>query len=334
MEDVKETNEGTPVRNQNDSVFRMLFKEKERLLSLYNALNGTDYTDPDELEVNTLENAIYLGRKNDISFIIQNQMYLYEHQSTPNPNMPLRNLFYVASLYTRMVDDEKLLSRKAVSLPKPYFVVFYNGTDKHPERLLLRLSELYEAGEDRIRITDEQPELELKTLVININRGYNEELKQSCRDLYGYMVYVDKVREFAKIYPREVAVKMAINYCIEHDILADFFATHRVEVMSTSIFEYDREAHLRQVAKESRADGWEEGRKTGHREGRREGRIEGRVTATLECIESLMRTSGLTAWQAMEALRIPQTEWKMLMESMDTRSGGDLCTPQSTDSEN
>ena len=297
MEDVKETNDVTPVRNYKDSVFRMLFSEKERLLSLYNALNGTEYTDPDELEINTLENAIYLGRKNDISFIIQNQMYLYEHQSTLNPNMPLRNLFYVASLYTRMVDDEKLLSRKAFRLPKPYFVVFYNGTDKQPERLLLKLSELYEpgSGENRIRITDEQPELELKTLVININRGYNEELKQSCRDLYGYMVYVDKVREYAKRYPLETAVEMAINYCIEHDILSDFLRKRRAEVMSMSIFEYNQEAHLRQVAEENRADGWEEGRKTGHREGKieghregkREGLREGKISGIIELLAEL-----------------------------------------------
>ena len=153
------------------------------------------------------------------------------------------------------------------------------------------------------KVTDEQPELELKTLVININRGYNEELKQSCRDLYGYMVYVDKVREFAKIYPREVAVKMAIDYYIKHDILADFFAAHRAEVMSTSIFEYDREAHLRQVAKENRADGWEEG----HREGKIEGILDllaelgsvpDDVTRRIQSEEDL---SVLTGWLKLAA---------------------------------
>ena len=193
-----------------------------------------------------------------------------------------------------MIGDRELFSTKAVSLPKPYFVVFYNGTDEQPERLLLKLTELYETGdrESRIRITEEQPELELKTLVININRGYNEELKRSCRDLYGYMGYVDKVREFAKIYPREVAVKMAIDYCIEHDILADFLTARRAEVMSMSIFEYDQEAHLRQVAEENKA------------------------VAILECIESLRKTLGLTAEQAMEALRIPETEWSVYMKNL------------------
>ncbi len=156
----------TPIRNYKDSVFRMLFSERKALLGLYNALNGTCYTDPEELEINTLENAIYLGRKNDISFIIQSQMYLYEHQSTMNPNIPLRNLFYVASLYTRMAGERNLFSSQEIYLPKPYFVVFYNGTDAQPERRIFRLSDLYEpkACREMIQMTEEQPELELKTL--------------------------------------------------------------------------------------------------------------------------------------------------------------------------
>ena len=136
------------------------------------------------------------------------------------------------------------------------------------------------------------------------------------------MVYVDKVREFAKIYPLESAVEMAIDYCIENDILADFLRKRRAEVMSMSIFEYNQEAHLRQVAEENRADGWEEGRETGHREGKIEGHREGKVAGILESVESLMETLGLTAEQAMEALRIPKAEWKMFTESIDRRNGG------------
>ncbi len=307
---MEKVNDGAvPVRNYKDSVFRMLFSAKKPLLSLYNALNRTNYTDPEQLEINTLENAIYLGKKNDISFIIQSQMYLYEHQSSLNPNMPLRNLFYVASLYTRMVDDRNLFSTKVVSLPKPYFVVFYNGTEEQPERLLLKLSELYETGdgEDRIRITDEQPELELKTLVVNINKGYNEELKKSCRDLYGYMVYVDKVREFAKNHPLERAVEMAISYCIENDILAEFLTARRAEVMSMSIFEYNQKEHLRQVAEENHAMGWEKGRIAGHREGKIAGIFEllsehGPVPDEVsQRIQSEDNLSVLTGWLKLAA---------------------------------
>lgn len=236
-------------------------------------------------------------------------MYLYEHQSTLNPNMPLRNLFYVASLYTRMAGGKKLFGTKAVSLPKPYFVVFYNGTEGQPERLMLKLSELYKTGnqEERIRITEEQPELELKTLVVNINKGYNEELKKNCRDLYGYMVYVDKVREFAKIHPLKTAVEMAISYCIENDILAEFLTARRTEVMSMSIFEYDQEEHLRQVAEENRAEGWEKGRQVGLCEGKIAGILDllaeyGPVPeAVSQRIQSEENLSVLTGWLKLAA---------------------------------
>ncbi|MBQ6875184.1 MAG: hypothetical protein IJN46_02985 [Lachnospiraceae bacterium] len=290
---MERTNEvATPIRNYKDSVFRMLFSERKTLLSLYNALNGTDYTDPEELEINTLENAIYLGRKNDVSFIIGSQLYLYEHQSTMNPNIPLRNLFYVASLYTRMVGARNEFSSQPVSLPRPYFVVFYNGTEAQPERRIFQLSDLYESKPDRemIRLTEEQPELELKTLAININKGYNEELKRNCQDLYGYMVYVDKVREFAKNHPLEKAVEMAITYCIQNDILAEFLLKRRTEVMSMSIFEYNQEEHFRQIAKENQAEGAEK--------------------ATLVYLRNLMETLQLTVDQAFDALKIPEEERK------------------------
>ena len=290
---MERTNEvATPIRNYKDSVFRMLFSERKTLLSLYNALNGTDYTDPEELEINTLENAIYLGRKNDVSFIIGSQLYLYEHQSTMNPNIPLRNLFYVASLYTRMVGARNEFSSQPVSLPRPYFVVFYNGTEAQPERRIFQLSDIYESKPDRemIRLTEEQPELELKTLAININKGYNEELKRNCQDLYGYMVYVDKVREFAKNHPLEKAVEMAITYCIQNDILAEFLLKRRTEVMSMSIFEYNQEEHFRQIAKENQAEGAE--------------------NATLVYLRNLMETLQLTVDQAFDALKIPEEERK------------------------
>lgn len=256
-----------PVRNYKDSVFRMLFSEKEVLLRLYNALNGTSYTDPDELEINTIENAIYLGRKNDISFIIHSQMYLYEHQSTVNPNMPLRNLFYLAELYTRLTADENLHGSRLIRVPRPHFIVFYNGTEELPEHLTLKLSQAFlplaEGG-------DVFADVELATRLININRGHNEGLKKNCEDLYGYMVYVDRVRENAKKYPLESAVELAMDSCIGEGILKDFLLKHRAEVMSMSIYEYDQEKHFRQIAEDSRSEGWQAGREVGKAEGKAE----------------------------------------------------------------
>lgn len=288
-----------PVRNYKDSVFRMLFSEKKSLLSLYNALNGTTYTDPEELEINTLEHAIYLGRKNDISFIIQSQMYLYEHQSTLNPNMPLRSLFYVAALYTRMTRSENLHGNRQVIVPRPHFVVFYNGTEDQPERQIMRLSEAFEQTRsisDRHGTGEESPELELKTLMININQGYNDELKKNCRDLYGYMVYVNRVRKYAEEMPISQAVSRTINECIREGILAEFLSARRAEVMSMSIFEYDQEKHFRQIEEDSREKGWlkglAEGTAKGLAEGRVEGRAEGRVEGRAELVLSLLMDLG------------------------------------------
>lgn len=107
-------------RNYKDNLFRMIFREKEELLSLYNAINGTQYDDPEELQINTLENAVFLNFKNDISFILEFEMNLYEHQSTYNPNMPLRNLFYIARLLENTMADKTFYSSALVKIPAKY----------------------------------------------------------------------------------------------------------------------------------------------------------------------------------------------------------------------
>ena len=133
-----------PFRNYKDRVFRMIFKEKKEFLELYNAMNGTDYKTPEDLIVTTLENAIYLGMKNDVSFLVYDQLALYEHQSTENPNMPLRNLMYVSSIYSELTKDANLYGTRLVKIPEPKFVVFYNGTEEMPEYSELRLSDAFE----------------------------------------------------------------------------------------------------------------------------------------------------------------------------------------------
>ena len=116
-------------REHKDTVFRMIYRDREELLILYNALNGTDYEDPEQLTVTTLENAIYFGMKNDVSFLLDSRMMLYEHQSTWNPNIPLRDLFYIARLLEKYVNERgnSLYSSALIRLPEPRFVVFYNG---------------------------------------------------------------------------------------------------------------------------------------------------------------------------------------------------------------
>ena len=157
----------TTIRNYKDTIIRMIFKNKWELLILYNAVNGTHYTNPDDLEITTLENAIYMNVKNDISCVLDMRMNLYEHQSTFNPNMPLRDLFYIARLYEELVTDENIYSSRRIMLPTPKFIIFYNGVDEQPERKVMKLSDSFEIkGEVN---------LELTAVQLNINPGDNED---------------------------------------------------------------------------------------------------------------------------------------------------------------
>ncbi len=260
-------------RNYKDTMFRMLFKEKENLLSLYNAVNKTSYTDVADLEITTLENAVYMNYKNDISFMFDFELMLYEHQSTVNPNMPLRNLIYVTKVLQNITRNETLYSTMLIRLPAPRFVVFYNGTDPQPGKQILRLSDAFEKRM-------EQPELELTVSVYNINPGYNAELMEACRLLKEYAQYVEQVRKFAKkaLFPE--AVEQAVDYCIRNGILADFLSKNRAEAIAVSIFEYDEEKHLkneRELAYKNGEDaGIEKGIKRGIILGREEGITLGR----------------------------------------------------------
>ena len=245
-------NEVKVQRNYKDSIFRMLFKDKENLLSLYNALNQTDYTDVDGLEITTLENAIYMNYKNDVSFVFDFELMLYEHQSTVNPNMPLRDLFYVADILKKRIHDRDLYDSNLISVPLPRFVVFYNGIDSQPERQTLRLSNAYEKKQ-------KNPELELTVTVYNTNLGCNEEIMNACRTLKEYAMYVERVRTYAKQMPLAEAVEKTVDECIAEEILSDFLRKNRAEAIKMSIYEYDEELHFKTLFERGRETGLEQG---------------------------------------------------------------------------
>ena len=284
-----------------DRMFRLIFREKAELLGLYNAVNQTNYKNPEDLIVNTLEQAIYMGMRNDVSFIIDARMSLYEHQSTNNPNMPLRALFYVSDLYSGMIRESHIYGKTLVRISTPKFVVFYNGVEKAPERQILRLSDAYE-------IQDEDKELELKVLVLNINEGYNSELKETCRTLRDYMYYVDVVRGYAQQMPIEQAVDKAIDECIKDDVLAEFLRKNRAEAMKVSIYEYDEEEHMNLVRQEGRKEGIQEGRKEGIREGIQEGIQDGKITT----VDLMMQKLQISLEEACRIAEITQEEYVLV----------------------
>ena len=225
-------------RNYKDTVFRMLFQDRKNLLSLYNAVNGTVYEDVDGLVITTLQDAVYMNYKNDVSFVFDFTLSIYEHQSTVNQNMPLRDLIYVSKVLQGQMKDQDIYSSRQIKLPTPKFVVFYNGTDEQPEKQTLRLSDAYEKQLEEV-------ELELTVTVYNINYGHNQKLLEACQTLKEYAQYVAAVREYAKEMPLAEAVESAVDSCIRQGILADFLRKNRAEAIEMSIFEYDEEKHLK-----------------------------------------------------------------------------------------
>ena len=246
----------TPAANRNykDTVFRMLFSDRKNLLSLYNAVNQSNYKNPEDLEIVTLENAIYMGIKNDLAFIMDTNLYLYEHQSTYNPNMPLRDLFYICSEYQKLVDKKSLFSSTLQKIPAPNFIEFYNGSTVISDCTELRLSSAFEC------LTGE-PKLELIVTVLNVNEGHNADLMQHCSMLKEYAQYVARVRHYASDMPLNEAVKHAVDECIREGILAEFLARYRNEVISMSIFEYDKELEEKKLRKAEYEYGFAEGEK-------------------------------------------------------------------------
>lgn len=239
-------------RNYKDTLFRMIFREPKTLLNLYNAINGTNYTDENELQVVTLENAIYMNMKNDLAFLVDCRLNLYEQQASINPNMPLRDLFYVAKEYQNMVDRRSLYASKLVKIPTPCFIVFYNGTKEQPERLELKLS-------DAFMTQIENPPLELRVLQLNIREGHNNVLLEKCPILKEYSQYVEKVQRYVKEKELNEAVEQAIHECIREGILSDFLSKNRAEAISVSIFEYDEEKELMLFRQAEREVGLEMG---------------------------------------------------------------------------
>ncbi len=331
MDKTKET-ENQVYRSYKDRLFRMVFREKKELLGLYNAVNGTSYTDPEALTVVTLENAIYMNMKNDLAVVMDFYMDRYEHQSTYNPNIPLRNLHYVAKELRSWSGGRTIYGRQLVKIPTPRFFVFYNGRDMQPERQVLKLSDAFINPE-------EDPALELKVVMLNINLGRNKELMEQCHTLLEYAQFVDRLRTCEKSMGREEAVKHTVDTCIREGILRDFLLKYREEAIEMCIFEYDEEETLRQLGQQSYeegvAAGIEQGRTEGVTVGIERGREEGRLVGEEQLLFRLICTKlkkGKTPEVIAEELEedvsrveqicekaksfAPEYDWKKVYEQM------------------
>ena len=240
-------------REYKSDVFSMLLEEPANALEVYNGLNGTNYEDPNELEIHLLDKGISLSIYNDSSFIIDMNLSLYEHQSTYNPNIPLRNLIYLVNLWQDFINNRDLYGRRLIKIPTPHFAVFYNGTENRPEVEEMYLSSAFEHP-------TEHPEIELKCMVYNINKGKNVELLERCTVLKNYMYFVDMVRFYKKQLGNsqetlEQAIEMAIDDCIQNHILEDFLKKRRAEVIKVTQLDYTWERREELIRKEEYEEG-------------------------------------------------------------------------------
>ena len=248
-------------REYKSDVFSMLMENPQNALDLYNAMNNSNYTDPNLVEICVLDRGISLTVRNDASFVLDMNLSIYEHQSTICPNMPVRSLIYFTNILERMLKGRNIYGRKLVKIPTPRFAVFYNGEEEQPEQYELKLSDAFEHPV-------KNPEIELTCKVYNINYGKNQELLEKCPFLKEYMIFVDYVRENhrANDYEElEHSIEMAIDRCIEEDVLREFLMEHRTEVVKVVKLDYTFDRQLTLEREDSRE------------EGRAEGRVEGEI---------------------------------------------------------
>ena len=229
-----------------DRVFKYLFgnpANREWTLALYNAVNGSNYDNADEIQYNTIEDAVYLGMRNDVSFIIVNELHLWEHQSTYNPNMPMRFLLYAAKLYEKYIAGSDYYPYSSVlqPAPRPKCVCFYNGTGNQPEHTILRLSEAF-GGEG---------DIEVLVTMLNINYGKNRELMEACEPLSEYAWLVEAIRRNQKIMRNlEAAIDAAIDEMPDEFVIKRFLLQNKAEVKGMFLTEYDQEKVLSQERRE------------------------------------------------------------------------------------
>lgn len=242
-------------REHKDRFFKKVFESKEALLSLYNAVNGTDYDNPDDIEINTIEDFLYLSMKNDVSFLFTDTMNLYEHQSTVNPNMPFRGFIYLAKLYQKIVfAGNDFYCSSLVKIPTPQFIVFYNGTKNEPDVFEMKLSEAF-SGQGRF-----EPALECTATVLNINYEHNKELMDKCRELRDYALLIYRIREnCSEGMALEMAIDKAIDSCIRDGIMRDILEAHRMEAKAMLFTEYNEEVHIKNEKQISYENGYDNG---------------------------------------------------------------------------
>ncbi|MCQ2506079.1 MAG: hypothetical protein MJ113_02760 [Lachnospiraceae bacterium] len=240
-------------REYKSDVFCMLLEDPMNALSLYNAINGSHYTEPEMVEMKTLDGGVSLSVKNDAAFLIDMNLNFYEHQSSVCGNMPLRNLIYFKTVIDQYIKGKHIYGTKKIILPRPHFIVFYNGKEGMPEYYEQRLSEAFVPG-------NEEPQLELICKFYNINKGFNEKLKVNCKFLDDYMFLVDRIRDEQIKNQGKTEDEMmeiiesVVDFCILNNKLKGFLINRREEVLKMYKLDLTYETHEKFLREELREE--------------------------------------------------------------------------------
>ena len=240
-----------PNREFKDSIFvDLLTYREENIRQVCKALG--EKVEDESIELLKLENTVYTGLQNDVSCLIGKRlMMLIEHQSTINPNMPMRCFQYAGRLYENIIPKQEKYSTKVHLYPNPECYTFYNGDAPYPERCELRLSDLFK---DKSR----PPAVELIVKVFNINYSENNEFLKDCPVLYEYALFVDQVKKNKK--DGRKGYDRAVNWALKNGILEEYL-NMRCRVLSNMLIsEYDPELHMKVRVEEGKEEGREEGK--------------------------------------------------------------------------
>ena len=269
-------------RQYQDTVFRMYFNEETRLKEVAGALHGRSYAE-EPLQIVTLDGTFLSQIKNDISFLLAGRNLIFlEHQSTANQNMPLRCLYYVCEQLRRYIPAKKLYRNVPIDLPAPEFHVFYTGNIDMPETCQMNLSDAY-------RRKSREISLELKVNFHNISYDSTKRLLQKSKALHDYSFFIKRIKLYvANGMEMAHAIREAMRYCEEHDIMKEFLQQHEREVVDMVNFEWNQkdfeEASFEEGMERGRAEGMKRGRAEGMRRGRAEGMEQGKVDIVLEML--------------------------------------------------
>ena len=248
-------------RTYKDSVFVTIFHEKAKLIELYNALFDTNYDESAPIDIVTIKDVLFRTLKNDVAFVLGGRfVVLVEHQSSINENMPLRDLMYISTVLKRMIDTTRLYREKRLMIPRPSFVVLYNGTKDFPAYRELRLSDSFLGEKEK----DEEDALQLIVKVYNINTEKNSEILGRCETLRQYSRFVEIMRSYREDseLTNDVIVEV-LDQCKKEGILTEFLDKYGTEIVEMLFKELTREEDL----EISRLDGYEEGFNSGERAG-------------------------------------------------------------------